>query len=663
MKALKRSVKARLITVSILVAALPLLCSIIISYVGTMNRSLAQAEEVNGMQAQIIEDDLLDILNQQMRAIQTAGQSPYSAEFLMAEEGGRDMDGMLRFLLDIDAQFNDGNSTVITGADGMQLVRTVGKPVDVADREYFRQGISGSLYISEVIVSKSTGSRIVTLAVPVVGPEGNPIGIIQRNYDLSAIHAFAEAEADEDREIFILDREGGLVAHSGHEIAPDEDTDLSGRDFFLRTKDMDSGTLVMAVDGDKRILSCKREPATGWIIYCSEDYDSVMTNALKQAMGLVIVGLIIIIAVAVAAVFLSGTFTDPVLVVNHSLGMLAQGHFEKIEKYTDKEDEYGQMVNETNAVIDRLEAIVRDIKDSAQTLGHSSTELADTAGQISRTADDVSDAIQEIAKGATEQADSIQQATENVGAIDMAVQSVNDNTNILSSTAEDMDESSKSSAREMEKLQESFRLMISSVEEIAKRIHSTGEAVDHINDKVDSISSIASQTNLLALNASIEAARAGENGRGFAVVAEEIGKLADDSAGMAKDIREEMDKLLTESQSAVKTAESVRQTGTEVQGVLEQTAQSIRSLTHDIEITVDGVTAIENDAQTCQDSKTVVVDAMASLSAISEENAAASEETSASMQELNATVNVLAASADELKSLAERLTDEVGFFR
>ncbi|MBR1440629.1 MAG: methyl-accepting chemotaxis protein, partial [Lachnospiraceae bacterium] len=97
--------------------------------------------------------------------------------------------------------------------------------------------------------------------------------------------------------------------------------------------------------------------------------------------------------------------------------------------------------------------------------------------------------------------------------------------------------------------------------------------------------------------------------------------------------------------------------------ILEVTVDSIQSLINDIGTTVSGVDSITGAAKACEDSKVVIVDAMSSLSAISEENAAAAEETSASMEELNATVNTLASTADGLKEIANALMEEMSFFK
>ena len=123
-----------------------------------------------------------------------------------------------------------------------------------------------------------------------------------------------------------------------------------------------------------------------------------------------------------------------------------------------------------------------------------------------------------------------------------------------------------------------------------------------------------------------------------------------------------MEVLLGESQAAVKTAKQVQDSNIAQQKVIANTVESIENLIGAIGTTVTGVDSIEQSARETDASKEAVVDAMTSLSAISEENAASTEETSASMEELNATVNMLAQSAKNLKGLAEEIANEIAFF-
>ncbi len=99
----------------------------------------------------------------------------------------------------------------------------------------------------------------------------------------------------------------------------------------------------------------------------------------------------------------------------------------------------------------------------------------------------------------------------------------------------------------IEKIGSEISGMFVSFLSVAEKGERSSAMLDEINRKIsDNSNRILSvinimtdffdRINLLSLNASIEAARAGEYGRGFAVVAEEIGKLADHSAGELKQI-------------------------------------------------------------------------------------------------------------------------------
>ncbi|MBQ8118967.1 MAG: methyl-accepting chemotaxis protein [Lachnospiraceae bacterium] len=415
--------------------------------------------------------------------------------------------------------------------------------------------------------------------------------------------------------------------------------------------------------GDTWVISWEKIPSSEWVVASCRVQEVALATVYRTVIMQTILGMLFLIASIVVAFFMAKSITDPLLDVDKTMEALAGGEFRHIDRFTERTDEFGGIIRNTNNVTDKLKHIVGNIISNAGTVSKESDELADTSEQISRNADDVSNAVQEIATGATQQANEIESVTENMGRIEEAVASVQRSTGDLAGIAARMQAASSESSKSLSELQNSSAAMNSAINGISDKISATSDAVERINGMVEAITSIASQTNLLALNASIEAARAGDAGRGFAVVAEEIGKLASDSSNSADQIRSEMDELLSESQAAVSMADDVQKTNMEQQKVISSTSDSVNMMISDIEETVRSVKQIEANAEACVSAKDVVVDAMSSLSAISEENAASTEETGAAMEELSATVTTLASSAGALNRISAELSEEMSFFK
>jgi methyl-accepting chemotaxis protein len=204
---------------------------------------------------------------------------------------------------------------------------------------------------------------------------------------------------------------------------------------------------------------------------------------------------------------------------------------------------------------------------------------------------------------------------------------------------------------------------INAVQKVYHHTELTNDAVKKINRAATVITSIAEETNLLALNASIEAARAGENGRGFAVVAQEIQKLAEQSNESADEIVKEIENLIKQSELSVEVMEEVKENVDKKSDKLTDTFGKFEVVVRGIRKSVDNINEIGNLMEDLNEGRKSIIDVIQSLSAVSEENAAASQETYASTMQFSEVINKLVEDANELNVLSEKLAENISIFK
>ena len=200
-------------------------------------------------------------------------------------------------------------------------------------------------------------------------------------------------------------------------------------------------------------------------------------------------------------------------------------------------------------VADLFNAIIENLRDIA-------VNVKDSTGTVSQSLLTNEQQIRVLAEQAVEEADSLQAAMEAVEEMDQSIQTVADNAGQASILTSDTYETAQIGAQSMGETADSILELRSTVGETSKKIKRLGESAQKIAQAVSLIDEIALKTNLLAVNASVEASRAGELGQGFTAVAEQVGALAEQSAGATKTIAQIVAEIQTETQEVVTAIET-----------------------------------------------------------------------------------------------------------
>ncbi len=381
-----------------------------------------------------------------------------------------------------------------------------------------------------------------------------------------------------------------------------------------------------------------------------------MMNVLKIVM--VIVMIVIVAGAAAIATRIAQKIADgiqkPLKALSQRMDSFSHGDLDSPFPEVERKDEIYSTLQASKAMADTLKAIITEMGELLDEMAngnfdvHTKIEeryegqffallggLRKLNRQLDGTLRQISEASEQVMAGSGQLAESAQDlaegATDQAAAIEELTATVENVTSISEDSAESATEAAKStkaSAENAMKGRESMNELTGAME----RIMQTSKEIENI---IVTIEDIASQTNLLSLNASIEAARAGEAGKGFAVVADQIGKLANDSAGSAVMTKELIGKALEEINRGNQIAETTREAIGDILASMEEFAETASAIAGSSSEQANMLKEIEHGIE--------------QISTVVESNSAASEETSAVSEELSAQATSLKEMVDFFK--------------
>jgi methyl-accepting chemotaxis protein len=284
----------------------------------------------------------------------------------------------------------------------------------------------------------------------------------------------------------------------------------------------------------------------------------------------------------------------------------------------DSKDEVGEIIEEFNAFVSKLQATISDVVRSST--------------QLNTTSEEMLDAVARAEKGVLQQQDETMHVATAMNQMSATVQEIARNASSASEAAAQADKETSQGRQVVVQTKQSINLLADEVDKATQVIHQLELDSDNIGTILDVIRDIADQTNLLALNAAIEAARAGEQGRGFAVVADEVRSLASRTQDSTQQIREMIEKLQGGAANAVAVMEGG---SSQAQLSVQQAVQAEASLE-------------------------VVTKAVATINEMNMQIASAAEEQSAVSAEINRNIHNISQVSDETAQGVQRSTELSG---
>lgn len=421
-------------------------------------------------------------------------------------------------------------------------------------------------------------------------------------------------------------------------------------------------------DGDVISVYMPIENSNGQIVaVLGSDYNaSEIAAELKTNIERTVeIGLICLVVGILAVTLILNNILKGLSKVNDKLYELVNNEGDLTQKLDVKSgDELELIADNVNDLLEYIRAIMLGISQNSTKLMDASKKMVTSLGNADSNIVDVSASMEEMSASMEETSASLNQIHNAISNVYKSVEEMAQSARDGREYAGEMEERADNAHDKASKRQEAAIEETHEISEVLRTKIEQSKAVEQIAILTTNIIEITDETNLLALNASIEAARAGEAGKGFAVVADEIGKLADNSAKIAEQIRQvsasvidTVNELASESEKMIEFAQTTAIKGYEGMVKLSEDYSS------DAKSMSDTMTGFADSALLLNHTMDKIREAVHSVNSAVEESANAISGVTEASVELTGSVNDIQNEASGNSDVAEELSVQVGKFK
>jgi len=531
---------------------------------------------------------------------------------------------------------------------------------DRSDREYFQEALKGKPFVSDALLSRSTGELVIPFTEPILNDNAQVLGVFSATINASFFVDKLDS-LDIQGDVTVFSRSGIVMYSNVDPSVVGTKLEMDGMDEFLSERAQ--GTSITGeIDLGDSYISFTKIPDADFLVSVSKTYSDINKPVQQMSQQLIIISIVAMILAILFGILISRGITNPIISLTKLFRKMADGDL-TVTAEGKYRSEMKDLADSFNIMSSNNKLLITSINQSIDVLKKSTGELDSSSKQTAVSISETTASGSEIARAMESQADDTEQIVDKFHGFGDSFDSLREQTNLIKVEAEKIVEvfhNSQSVINNLIAIKEQNEQEVQKISDITKKLQESSSSIGQITG---AIAEISDQTNLLALNASIEAARAGEHGSGFAVVAQEIRKLAEQSAKQSKEINEIIQQNLTyvaENNTSVMEIRSVTQ---QQEQYVEDTKNAFMQIFNNVSHISDEILAIASRVVNMNKDKDEVMDSAQSLSATGEEVSASVEELNATMQEQSAMVQQLAGMVETINSLTTKLDEAASKFK